>query len=256
MTEITHLVVNGDSYTYGEGLENREKQGWPYLLAKDLGCEVVNLAIPGTGNDTIHRRTYEYAISATARGNRPFFIIAWSQFWRKEVWFNDKKDYDAIDYPKKLKKEYKFDRTIRFSSRWGNDFQSSFLKNWNEEDHVRRTYLYKTSLHCLFKALEWPYLMWDHSSDAHTLDRQNHENLGFYDRIIDFYQFTHDHHHLGPICDLTQGLPKTKCGHDGVEGNIVIKDFLVNAIGEYYGDLHLLSDFSIFSLNDHHKIYG
>jgi hypothetical protein len=58
--DITHLVVNGCSWTYCQGLEDPKNQGWPKLLADQLGCEVVNLAIPGTGNDTIHRRTYEY----------------------------------------------------------------------------------------------------------------------------------------------------------------------------------------------------
>ena len=41
MTDITHLVVNGCSWTYCQGLDDPKTQGWPALLAKKLGVEVL-----------------------------------------------------------------------------------------------------------------------------------------------------------------------------------------------------------------------
>ena len=60
MLEISHLVVNGCSFTYCQGLESPNTQGWPALLAKKLNVPVVNLAAPGSSNDGIYRRTYDY----------------------------------------------------------------------------------------------------------------------------------------------------------------------------------------------------
>jgi hypothetical protein len=50
--DVTHLVVNGCSWTYGTGLAHPKEQAWPALLAKQLGVPLVNLAIQGSGNDT------------------------------------------------------------------------------------------------------------------------------------------------------------------------------------------------------------
>lgn len=242
MTKITHLVVNGDSFTYCTGLENRETQGWPYLLSKDLGCEVVNLAIPGTGNDTIHRRVYEYTISSTLKGNRPFFVIGWSQFWRKETWFDSEGDYRAIGHP-------------GVDQGFDNEFQKAFLKNYNDEDHARRTYLYKASLICLFRSLDLPYLMSDYSSDSHTLDCKQDNNEEYYDKILDFKLFCHDKLHISPFCDLTENLPKTACRHDGIEGNIVIKNFILDKIHQYYGNIEIDKEKHVMSLCDFEKNY-
>lgn len=237
MTTITHLVVAGDSFTYCSGLENREVQGWPYLLSRDLGCQVVNLAVPGTGNDTIHRRIYEYTLCALGRGNRPFFIIAWSQFWRKETWFEEDLAYKPIGHPGNGGDFY-------------NEFQKTFLKNFNDEDHTRRTYLYKASLVCLFNHFKLPYLMSDYSSDAHALDTKWGINESYYDKLLDFMQFCHDKFHVSPLCDQTKDSPKTPCLHDGVQGNSLIKDFLLDQIADLHGPLTIDAAANVLQLGE------
>lgn len=250
MTEITHLVVNGDSFTYCQGLEDRTEKGWPYLLARSLDCDVVNLALPGTGNDTIHRRTYEYAISAKAIGNHPFFIIAWSQFWRREVWLEKKKGYSPVGVPVGKVQNYK-----KRIPRWNNEFQYPFIKNFDEEDHARRTYLHKASLKTLFKSFNMPFLMSDYSSDSHLFDSHSIQNYHFIGKIVDFIDFVHGDTHLTPLCDLTLNLPKTGCGHDGLEGNAVVAEFLLEQIKKLYDPIKISSDNHVFSLEDFNNIY-
>jgi len=82
MLEISHLVVNGDSFTYCQGLENPMEVGWPALLAKKLNVPVVNLALCGCNNNSIVRRTYEYFYMD--KNTKPFYIIGFSHATREE----------------------------------------------------------------------------------------------------------------------------------------------------------------------------
>lgn len=47
MKKYKYLVTNGCSLTWGEGCKKEET--YPYLLAKKLNLQLINLAIPGTG---------------------------------------------------------------------------------------------------------------------------------------------------------------------------------------------------------------
>ena len=77
---IKNILTVGDSFTYGEELDNRDN-AYPYYLAKGLKAEVVNLAKPGSGNKRMIRTTMEY-ISA---GNPvDLVIIGWSSPGRME----------------------------------------------------------------------------------------------------------------------------------------------------------------------------
>jgi hypothetical protein len=58
--KITHVVTIGCSWTYCQGLDSPSTQGWPALVAKKLNVPLVNLAVPGVGNDFIHRVSHEY----------------------------------------------------------------------------------------------------------------------------------------------------------------------------------------------------
>mgnify|MGYP003351991979 CR=1 FL=1 len=92
--DVTHLVVNGCSWTYGEGLENPNKEAWPALLANHFGLPIVNLAVQGCGNQSITRRTFEYVYENLPTGSKPFFVISWSQDARKEETIDWVKNYE------------------------------------------------------------------------------------------------------------------------------------------------------------------
>ena len=71
------LLTVGDSFTYGEELEDKNL-AWPQLLADRLGYEVTNLGRPGAGNNKILRNTLENA------DEHDLVIVSWSHFARIE----------------------------------------------------------------------------------------------------------------------------------------------------------------------------
>jgi len=72
------ILTVGDSFTYGDELSDRTV-AWPYLLAKKLEHEVINLGRPGIGNTNIVRTVIEHSDQAD------IIIVAWSHFARIEV---------------------------------------------------------------------------------------------------------------------------------------------------------------------------
>lgn len=221
--EISHLVVAGCSWTYCQGLDDPKSQGWPALVAKELNIPVVNLAKPGLGNDAIHRRTYEYAFEDLVNQNNPLYIICWTQTWRREAWcrklYNpDEEDgYYIISMP---------------TDHPTNNLERGLLDTWSEEDFYRKLNLYRLSLDSLFKSkninyftsffAEEEYNGFDFSPEiipnvksrfANTLQYLNSET----NRLKDFFK-------------IADPYPKTKCGHEGVEGNQAIADYILSVL--------------------------
>jgi hypothetical protein len=56
---IKHILSVGDSFTYGEELDNQDL-AYPYYIARGLKAEVVNLAKPGSGNTRMVRNIIDH----------------------------------------------------------------------------------------------------------------------------------------------------------------------------------------------------
>jgi len=82
--EISHLVVNGCSHTYCQGIHNPKINGWPAIVANRLGVPLVNLGARGSGCDGILRRTYDYFYRDLKNNNKPFYVIGWTGGTRRE----------------------------------------------------------------------------------------------------------------------------------------------------------------------------
>jgi len=72
-----HLLTVGDSFTYGEELEDRSN-AWPCVLGKLIDYEVTNLGMPSRSNTYMARKVVEHAKSYD------LIVIAWSHFARIE----------------------------------------------------------------------------------------------------------------------------------------------------------------------------
>lgn len=221
--KISHLVTVGCSWTYCQGLENPKIQGWPALLAKKLNVPVVNLALPGAGNDAIHRRTYEYFFEDVKNNNNPFYIVAWSQMWRREAWCsayynpNVPNSYSIIAMP---------DKTPT------NPYEEALLDNWSEEDFLRKTNLYRLSLNSLFT--------------AHNIDYVESFFTGNYTESAQIVEkkFSNASHFLKnktmmcePFYKIVEKYPKLPCGHEGYESMPVLADYIYNYILSNYGNI-------------------
>lgn len=77
---IKNILAVGDSFTYGEELENRE-HAYPYYLAKGLKANVVNLGLPSGGNTQMIRNVIDYVVSGEPVD---LVIIGWTSPGRTE----------------------------------------------------------------------------------------------------------------------------------------------------------------------------
>lgn len=80
--DMKKVLALGDSFTYGEELENREENGWIYIVARKLGVELKNAARPGCSNDYIIKRLMREVLSGQFQPN--LVIIAWTSISRIE----------------------------------------------------------------------------------------------------------------------------------------------------------------------------
>lgn len=74
------ILTVGDSFTYGEELQDRTNNAWPYLL----GMDVRNMGQGGGSNDMIMRVVAE----ETAKTKYDLVIVGWADTSRFEVWSN------------------------------------------------------------------------------------------------------------------------------------------------------------------------
>jgi len=214
--DISHLVVNGCSFTYGAGLQDPRNQVWPGILANRLGLPIVNLARSGTGNDTIHRRTYEYFYEDIKNNNNPFYVICLSSITREEYWSEEKRRYEGIHV-----------HGVDYGDM--SPAQKNYVNNFNIENSYRRTMLYYMSLKNLFEAHKVPYLMFTlmHLGSEQT-DTENKLRNTFpnYIQLI-----TEDKNNLQNQDTILKGnSTKIDCGHYDYHTNERITDYLIDHI--------------------------
>ena len=217
--EISHLVTSGCSFTYCQGLEDPATQGWPALLARKLNVPVVNLAVMGSGNDSIYRRTAEYFYINKNKNNKPFFIIAFSSALRREEFLSDYKGRKVGDF-----------RTLAC---YGYEPIERAIYEQIDQNGLyfmeRRKLLNWLSIINMFKANNTNYFTTNYMTDHEQsimLIKNNYPNL--FDTCYLDNNKIHDFHLL------TRSLDKTTCQHDGLEAQHVVADYCYNMILEKY----------------------
>lgn len=224
--EVTHLVTNGCSFTFGDELEDPKTQAWPALLAKRLGLPIVNLALPGTGNDCILRRTTEYLYENASTNSKPLVIIGWSQDWRREEWFVDEcyasknyNNYSIVSLPDSTPQNY---------------YEYAMLENYSHEDIYRRTLQRKVAMKHLLTSFKLPYIISNFAFNQYEdelIDRMKNRfstMVGTVDedpyKIIDMFSHVQDY-------------PKCPGGHDGPEAQEAIAACMQQKIHELHGEI-------------------
>jgi hypothetical protein len=232
--EITHLVTVGCSFTYCQGIP--VDQGWPALLSKSLDCPLVNLGLPGIGNDAIHRKLYEYIYNnSLVEDSKPLVVIAWSQPWRRESWVavhNDDanfQNYAPIAMPHDVPITHQ---------------EYVLLENWNDEDFYRKTLLNKLSVINLLDKFNIPYIM----TDAMPQDDALNENV--FDKFPGLTTHVGTEYYVEPIYKIEQNdyLP---CGHSGPMGNLSVKEHLLKSIYQLHPNLSFVKDKKFLTLSEY-----
>lgn len=235
--EITHLVTVGCSFTYCQGLSI--EQGWPALLARSLDCPLVNLGLPGIGNDAIHRKLYEYIYSnSIIEGSKPLVVIAWSEPWRRESWSlihhtdNNFQNYAPVILPENSPTTHQ-DYVV--------------LENWNEEDFYRKSLLNKLSVINLLKQFNIPYIM------TNAMPQDNgYDDLkkSIFDKFPGIQPQVENDYYIKPIYNLSHEdyLP---CGHTGPIGNMAVKEHILKSINQLHSNLSFVKDKKFLTLSEY-----
>lgn len=237
--DVSHIVTVGCSFTYCQGLDNKLEIGWPALVAKHFNAQLTNLAMPGIGNDTIHRRTYEYiSENLKFKDSKPLVIVAWSQIDRHEQWFNARlgdpmfDDYHLVSKPESTKPD--------------DPYEQSYLHHYNEINFYRKTLLHKLSLISLFKSLSIPYIMSDYMYMEHNqfTKKVDREFSGLVNAVQD------DEFHIPDMGEITKYEPKLPCGHDTADNMVLLSNFIIDNIKKLHPNINFRNDISHLRLID------
>lgn len=222
--EISHLVTNGCSFTYCQGLYDPPNEGWPKLLADKLGVPVVNLGTPGSSNDGVYRRTYDYFYKNLPNDSKPFYVIAMTMNIRWEAYItedtfekiNDYMNLAAIDHFPLSKAFY------------------SHMDEMGICHSQARKLRYWASLLNLFDSTNTPFLTSDYMPD-NTESVRNFIKKEYH--TLDNFIRTHPNT-LRNFSNITANYPKAlDKGHDGPEAQIVLADYIYNQIIKRYGEI-------------------
>lgn len=83
LSKYKYLVVCGDSFTQGHIMG--ETASWAYWTAKELGLELVNLAVGGMANDWIYSKPILWFNKNKDKISQSVCMVCWSDFGRQHT---------------------------------------------------------------------------------------------------------------------------------------------------------------------------
>ena len=225
---ISHLVVNGCSLTYGHGIANPLENAWPSLVAQKLGVPLVNLAFPGQSNHAIERRTHAYLIKDIYKNNNPFYIHAYTQSQRQELYLSRNKCNDQIqswqlidgsDKVTPLEKEF----VLNMDDYAFNLLEQKKFEIWHQ-------------INCMLDHYNIPHFSTDYmtQSDPKIIDWIKKHHYLLYSTIYS---------HPGKITNfagLTSKEPKTPCKHETESGHIIIANYIYDMLQTLYDEIEVV----------------
>lgn len=258
MIEISHLVVDGCSLTYCQGLENPEIDGWPALLAKKIGVPVVNLALPGSSNDGIHRRLYRYLYKSNdyydlqSIKSHPLYIPSFTFAGRREEYFKNYYDFSDIE------RYYCLDLSPDFE-KIKNIIDSKNIDEKNVAAYVEYGYILNFNLLAAhLKKLEY-WISIINLFKVHNINYLTGDFIPTHDKEVLFsvlsrYRQLHkqtfeDKNYLGDFSELLGTFPKLPCGHDDLEAQHFLSEFIYNKILELHGEICVKEIKSVYGLD-------
>lgn len=236
---ISHLVVIGCSFSYGDGLEHPTVDSWPAQLAKKLGVPVVNLSSKGAGNDKIQRRLFEYYYLDKQYDNDPFYFITYSESSRREEYIKRTNDYTAImlnSEPNKNSPDYEFSKV--------------FVYNYMQEMYSRRKLMIQDYIFHFMQSNNLNYLSTDNVPETHEdLEMIKQKFPIAYETVYS------DPNGLMPFALISGKYKPLPCGHDDIEANTEIAEYSYNELLSRYNNINVTNK-PYTTLKDYVNHYG
>ena len=170
------LYTIGDSWTYGEELDNPETECYPYLLSQKLGCELVNEALPASSNDWMFRKCVEW-ISQRDSFDDITVVVGWSNPNRREenfgfVWGGHISQWEDWEW-----------REVDDKSRDKSKFISEHL--FDEILFYKKSITYILTLQEFLKSKNIKYLFYDPYANILIKDDWYYENVADMKNVVD-----------------------------------------------------------------------
>lgn len=209
MLDISHLVVIGCSLSYGTGLANPKEDSWVGILSKKLNVPVVSLSSPGSGNDRIMRRLFEYHFLNSSKNNNPFYILPFSHSSRREEYMRAANDYLVMSMkptPAMMEK---------------NTYSSLFLLNYDSFIAARRKLMFRSYVSDFLNINNINYLVTDFIPDREDQLKSLREIYPIvYEKIYT------DKYRLKNLSEISIKYPSLPDGHDGVEAQLEMGNYI------------------------------
>jgi len=122
-----YLFTNGDSWTWGQGLQedqpdHKPRGQWPDVVGEELNLDVINISECGSSNERICRTTIEWVCGNLDKIKDTLFIIGWTVSDRWEWWDNFENDWT------KCYAHHGGDTlTYRMDKKWWTEFYTRFF---------------------------------------------------------------------------------------------------------------------------------
>lgn len=224
---ISHLVVIGCSFAYGDGLEDPTTQSWPALLAKKIGVPIVNLSSKGGGNDKIQRRLFEYYHLDLNKNNNPFYFISYSHSSRREEYLSATNDYAVIGLNREILNKEKQDY----------EFSKAVLSNYDQEIYTRRKLMIQNYIFHFLQSNNLNYLTTDQIPDL-TVDLEIVK-----EKFPIAYETVYsDPNRLINFDIISRKYKPLPCGHDDVEAQQEMAEISYNELIARYSSVNVVDD--------------
>lgn len=235
---VTHLVVNGCSFSYCQNLENLTEEGWPRLLSDRLNIPLVNISVKGTSNESICRRAVEYHyLDTQANITSPLYIIGFTSSLRREEYLSEFGTKGI--YQLQLANPY-------------NHVATALSKQLDKEGIVhmdKRKVLNWLFLINFFKSNNIPYLSLDFIP-FRDLEGLLIEYKMLHDLIVnDEYACKH-------VYDIVDQLDKSlflPCGHHSKRAQHIIADYLYDEIQNKHSQIQIQPQSKYLTAQEYYK---
>jgi lysophospholipase L1-like esterase len=206
------LLTVGDSFTYGEELADLTS-AWPNLLANKLGCELTNIARPGSGNTRMVRQCVERV------AEYDMVIIPWTHHARIE--FADKNGFYDI-WPGCRKEA----QTV--NTPWRGEIVDYIARYHNDEYTLRQQLMYIILMQSFLTHNNKKYLMLESFQDLEARSQRKKDSLFLPVDPTYFLGWPND-----TMMEWTYGCSKGPGGHFLEQGHEIVANKIYEHIRHF-----------------------
>jgi hypothetical protein len=215
INKFMKVYTFGDSFTYGEELDDPCTQSWPALVANNLDKQLINRSLPGCSNQYIVKKVMSEVANLT-HSDEQLFLIAWTSCGRME--FAD--DDGVFDIWPGTQRRWRIPVPYR-------ETLMKYITVHNNVEHQYRNWLRQCILLQDFlvnRNIQYRFIT---AFDNHILNQKYWDTADPYNRLLDTKKF------IGwpdvSLMEIMGDCAKGDRGHPLEEGHKRISDYVTDS---------------------------